>query len=155
MTILDVADHDSLSRLVGKHLATSRWTTVDQSAIDEFGRITHDTHWSHTDPARAVEHGYPGTTVHGYLTLALVSGLFQEAVVIRGAASTVNYGLDRVRFLVPVWAGSRLRLATAIEEVRPTPGWVDVVFDNRMELDGSERPACVARSVLRFISPPS
>lgn len=137
---------------VGQELGVSGWITVDQPMIDAFADLTRDHQFIHVDPARAaVETPFGVTIAHGFLTLSLLPAMAREArPAIAGVRMGLNYGFDRVRFLAPVPAGARLRgrftLARLDEHV---PGEVTVAWDVVVEIEGSERPALVARWIAR------
>jgi acyl dehydratase len=138
-----------LTACVGQEVAVSDWTTVTQAQIDQFADATHDRQWIHVDVARAQAGPFGATIAHGFLTLSLLP-LFFEAVQVREAGMSVNYGLNKVRFMAPVRVGSRLRgrlkllRADAIER-----DGVQLVWGVTVELEGSAKPACVAESVVR------
>ena len=139
--------------LVGQELV-SEWREIAQERIDQFAEATDDPQWIHVDPARA-EQGPFGTTIaHGFLTLSLVVPLFEEALPpLDGYGLTVNYGLNRVRFTAPVPVGSRIRGRFRIEAVDEVAGGEQATVAATVELEGSERPACVAEALFRFLRP--
>ena len=142
----------ALADFVGSPLGVSEWTTVSQERIDAFAAATGDRQWIHCDPARAErESPFGGTVAHGYLTLSLAPALLATIVRVGGATAAVNAGIDRMRLSAPVPAGSRLRLAAEIANVRNVPGGaVRVAFRLRFEVEGSARPACTATVVYLY-----
>ncbi len=142
----------ALSDFVGSPLGVSEWTTVSQERIDTFAAATGDRQWIHCDPVRAErESPFGGTVAHGYLTLSLAPALLETIVIVRGATSVVNVGIDRMRLSAPVPAGSRVRLAAEIANVRSVPGGaVRVAFRLRFEVEGGARPACNATVVYLY-----
>jgi acyl dehydratase len=140
-----------LAGLAGRDLGASDWLLVDQERIDAFAETTTDHQWIHVDRARAAA-GPLGTTVaHGMLTLSLAVGrLLDELLVVDDADLLLNYGFDRVRFTSPVPAGSRVRLGGRVSTVVPRPDGVRVTVELRMELEGSEKPCCVAELLLLY-----
>ncbi len=147
-------DIDSLAAHAGRELACSDWLEVTQARIDAFAAATGDRQWIHVDPERARRESPHGTTVaHGYLTLSLLPALLQSCLRVDGAAMAVNYGLDRVRFPAPVPAGGRLRARVALEEASPAGDWVQAHWLATIELEGGERPVCVARMLARYYRP--
>lgn len=140
---------EDLHALVGENLGSSSWAAVTQDQIDGFADVTGDHQWIHTDPERA-ESGPFGTTIaHGYLTLSLLVPLLEQVLVIENRSSSINYGLDKVRFPAPVPAGSRVRLSATLAEATEVDSGVQVKVDCVFQVEGQERPACVARAVLR------
>ena len=142
-----------IEELVGQELV-SPWLEIAQARIDEFARATDDPQWIHTDPERAAAGPFGTTIAHGFLTLSLVVPLFGQALpAVEGYGMTLNYGLNRVRFTSPVPVGSRIRGHFRVEDVE------DVAFGKQarvavtIELDGQEKPACVAEALFRFLSP--
>lgn len=142
---------DHLPSLVGTDLGRSEWLTVDQKRIDAFADATGDSQWIHTDPMRAKDGPFGTTISHGYLTLALVIPLFAELLDVRGVTTKLNYGLGKVRFPAPVRVDSRVRLAATVTDVTDVPGnGLQLTFDAVVEVEGEDKPACVAQPVFRF-----
>lgn len=147
MTV-DAAD---LPRHVGLELGPSRPVLIDQPLIDAFARITGDEHWIHTDVERA-RRELPGGVplAHGYLLLALITGLMSDLLEVRFERA-LNYGLNRVRFTRPVGAGSQVRLFVKLQEALPLEtGGIRLTSACRMAIDGDERPAFVAETISIF-----
>ena len=140
---------DDLKGRVGQELGVSDWLEVTQAAIDAFADATGDHQWIHVDPERAAGGPFGGTIAHGYLTLSLLIPLFSDLLEITGVRMSVNYGLEKVRFPSPVPAGGKIRLAGKVAEVTDIDDGVQMVLDFTIELDGSAKPACVARAVYR------
>ena len=136
---------------VGEHLGYSRWHEVTQQQVDMFAEATGDHQWIHVDPERAArESPFGGPIAHGYLTLSLAPALLSEVVSVSGIAMGVNYGCNRVRFPAPVEVGSRLRLGASLESVDDIAGGAQVVMGLRFEVEGKEKPSCVAEAVYRY-----
>lgn len=144
-----VRSPEDIHALVGEGIGTSEWFEVTQDHIDGFADLTGDHQWIHTDPERAASGPFGTTIAHGYLTLSLLVPLLEEVLVIENRASSVNYGLDKVRFPAPVPSGSRVRLTATLAEATDVDSGVQVKVDCVFEVEGQERPACVARAVLR------
>ncbi|MFC4855929.1 MaoC family dehydratase [Actinophytocola glycyrrhizae] len=140
---------DELLALAGADLGRTEWRTVTQEQVNTFADATGDHQWIHVDPERAASGPFGGAIAHGYLTLSLIIPLFGELLVIDGIAMSVNYGLEKVRFPSPVPVGRRIRLAGAVAAVEPVKGGVQMLLDFTVELEGSDKPACVARAVYR------
>jgi acyl dehydratase len=137
---------------VGKPLGTSAWLSVTQDRIDGFADATGDHQWIHVDAERAKAGPFGKTIAHGYLTLSLVNAFLPEIVEVRGVAMGVNYGCDKVRFPAPVPVGSRIRgvgQLVAAEEVKG--GAVQATVRVTVEIEGSERPACVVDTISRYV----
>jgi acyl dehydratase len=137
--------------LAGSDLGVSDWLTIDQARIDRFAEASGDQQWIHVDPERAASGPFGTTIAHGYLTLALVVPLLWQLVTFPEESMTVNYGLNKVRFPAPVPVGGRVRLRAAVDSVAEGPRGADIVFSLTVELDGSSKPACVAKAVYRHI----
>jgi acyl dehydratase len=135
--------------LIGQDNGTTDWILIDQAKINGFAEVTGDHQWIHVDIERAT-HGPFGTPIaHGFLTLALLP-VFSYAgkYMIEGAKMSINYGLNKVRFINPVPVGSRVRskmVITAIEEKKP--GQILVTNTHTIEIEGQEKPACVAEAL--------
>ncbi len=139
--------------LIGQELV-SEWRTIEQERIDQFARATDDPQWIHIDPEAAAAGPFGTTIAHGFLTLSLVVPMFAEALPpLEGYGMTLNYGLNRVRFTSPVPSGSRIRGRFRLEDVE------EVAFGKQgrvavtIELEGQEKPACVAETLFRFLNP--
>lgn len=138
-----------LRAAINQDLGPSEWFEITQDRIDRFAEATDDFQWIHVDPERAANGPFGSTIAHGYLTLSLVPKLIREYYTVEGAAMTVNYGLNRVRFVSPVPVGSRLRARSTIVEVADVGDAVQVTLRTTIELEGAERPACVVDGVTR------
>jgi len=142
--------------LIGKEgvvLEPSDWLKIEQDRIDEFGRVTGDLQWIHVDPERAKTGPFGATIAHGYLTLSLVNLFMPQMIEIRGMASGVNVGTDRLRFVSPVRVGSRIRgtaVIVSVEEVKQ--GAIQAIIRVTVEIEGEERPACVVDTINRYFS---
>ena len=148
--MIDV-DVRTLAEKVGTEVAVSDWMTITQDAINRFAEATADRQWIHIDPDRAGrESPYKTTIAHGFLTLSLLSALLRSAVNPSGARMAVNYGLNRVRFVAPVPAGSRIRGRFTLGSVEETGGAIQAVWGAVVEREGSEKPVCVAEWVVRY-----
>lgn len=138
----------ALKRLV---LGPSDWLTVTQEKISAFAEATGDRQWIHVDPDRARTSTFGTTIAHGFLTLSCIPVFGEQLISFAGPVVGINYGVNRVRFAAPVPSGARIRGTVALTEIAPIPGGVQVLEDWTIELEGSERPACVAQCVVRFL----
>jgi acyl dehydratase len=140
-----------LGELVGREVALSEWVEVSQARIDSFAEATEDRQWIHTDPERAArESPFRGAIAHGFLTLSLLSELGRTAMTVGGVRMGINYGLNRVRFVSPVPAGSRVRgrfTLSALEEMR---GGAQATWAVSVEREGGNKPCCVAEWLVRY-----
>jgi len=141
---------DQLRSAVGTHLGYSGWHTVDQAQINAFADATGDHQWIHVDPERAKAGPFGTTIAHGYLTLSLAPVLTGEILTVNGISMGVNYGTNKVRFPSPVKVDSRVRAGAELASVEEVPGGVQVVVKLTYEVEGQEKPACVAETVARF-----
>ncbi|ROP36041.1 MaoC family dehydratase [Saccharothrix texasensis] len=139
-----------LLALAGHDLGHTGWREITQDRVDTFADAADDHQWIHVDPERAAAGPFGGTIAHGYLTLSLIIPMFGELLAVEGVRMSVNYGLDKVRFPSPVRVGDKIRLAGRVVSVDEVAGdGVQLVLDFTVEIDGSEKPACVARAVYR------
>lgn len=137
----------------GLSLGASAWMTVEQSMIDAFAVLTGDHQWIHIDPVRAASGPFGGTIAHGYFTLSLVNGFLPDLIDVRGFSAGVNVGADYLRFLAPVPVGSRLRCAGEIRKVETVKGGaIQATYRMTMEIEGSDRPACVVDAIARYLT---
>src|SRR6059058_2020622 len=134
---------------VGQELGPSDWMTVDQAIIDKFAEATGDHQWIHVDVERARKEMPGGKTIaHGYLTLALVPRMAATLLEVTRRSRGINYGSNKIRFISPVRAGSRIRLRQRILSADEVPGdGVRVTSEMTVEVEGQERPALVAELI--------
>jgi acyl dehydratase len=145
---------EELKGLVGETIGPSDWREVTQDLINRFADISRDHQWIHVDVERAKTESPFGTTVaHGNLTLSMIDGFRQSLMESSGFRMGVNYGWNRVRFPAPVPSGSRIRASIEVLSVDEIGGgWHQVVQRWTVEVEGSEKPACVAESVSRLLA---
>jgi acyl dehydratase len=145
---------DSIAALrerVGQTVGVSDWFKVEQERIDAFAEATEDRQWIHTDPERAARESPFGSTIaHGFLTLSLLSALMRDALSVGGVHMGVNYGLNRVRFVSPVPAGARIRGRFALMTVDAVHGGTQAIWGVTVEVEGAEKPCCVAEWLVRY-----
>ena len=153
MSTVEIQGIEGLKALQGQEIGPSEWRTVTQEDIDTFADLTGDHQWIHTDVERAKTESPFGTTIaHGNLTLSLIDGLRIELLKSTGFKLGVNYGWNKVRFPAPVPSGSRIRATAEIVEIEEVGGgWFQIVTRFKVEVEGVEKPACVADSVGRAL----
>jgi acyl dehydratase len=140
-----LADH------VDQEVGSSDWLMVDQERINKFAEATDDHQWIHTDPERAAkESPFGGTIAHGFLTLSLITTLFENAVRVDGVRMGVNYGINAVRFMAPLPAGTRVRGRFRLAEVTEIRGGVQATWAVRVEREDFPKPCCTAECVVRL-----
>ena len=145
-----IHDPARLRQAVGTELFVTEWTVITQEVIDRFAQATGDFQWIHVDVARARKESPFGTTIaHGFLTLSLLAKFYNEGFHPAFARMGLNYGLNRVRFITPVKAGSRLRGRFRLEGVDDIAGGVQLRWLATAEIEGEARPACVAEFINR------
>ena len=144
---------EGLKALQGRRIGPTEWREVTQRDIDDFARLSGDHQWIHVDVERAKKESPFGTTIaHGNLTLSMIDGLRRDLISSTGFKLGVNYGWNRVRFPAPVPAGSRVRASAEVTELEEVGGgWWQVVTRFTVEVEGSDKPACVADSVGRAL----
>jgi acyl dehydratase len=131
-------------------IAVSEWIEISQPLIDGFAMVTGDAQWIHTDPARAADSPFGSTIAHGFLTLSLFSRMLSTALSVSGAAMTINYGLNKVRFIEPVPAGSHVRGTFAVADLQPFDRALQVTRRVTVEREGASRPCCAAEWLVRY-----
>lgn len=141
----------NIEAFVGRELGVSGWVTMNQQRIDQFADCTEDHQWIHVDAERAKRDSPLGTTiVHGYLTLAMLApSTFEVVVKPAGISQALNYGLDRVRFIAPVKAGSRVRNRIKLLAAEDRGGGrMLLTTENTIEIEGEEKPALIANALV-------
>jgi acyl dehydratase len=142
-------DFNELKAAVGTEVGASDWIEITQDRINKFAEATGDEQWIHVDVERAARESPGGTTIaHGLLSLSLIPMFMRGIIGLKGLRNTLNYGANRIRYLTPVRAGSRLRgrvAVTAAEDVPPDA--LRVTYNVTIEIEGGKRPACVAEVI--------
>ena len=142
-------DFDEIKAAVGTEIGVSHWVDVTQERITQFAEATGDEQWIHIDVKRA-QHELPGksTIAHGLLTVSLVPEFVRSVMGLEGIRSTLNYGANRIRYLAPVPAGSKLRGRISITEAEDAPNnGLRVTYAITIEIEGGKRLACVAEMI--------
>jgi acyl dehydratase len=145
-----VHDFADAGGLAGTDLGYTDWLEVTQDRIDLFAEATDDHQWIHVDPERATRGRFGAPIAHGFLTLSLAVRFWSELFDLTDVTAKVNYGLDKVRFVSPVTVGSRVRMSALIAEVTEVPGGYEFVVDQTIQIEGTARPALVARARYRY-----
>jgi acyl dehydratase len=148
MAIVDVEHARDLAAWSGRSLGVTAWSTITQATIGAFADVTGDDHWIHVDAGRAAREIPGGRTIAHGLLLSLIPALQRQIIHIRRRGHGLNYGYDRVRFVRPVACDARLRLAQTLVEARPADGGTRLTLDSEIELEGSDKPALVARGII-------
>jgi acyl dehydratase len=148
VTVVNLAD---LGELVGREVATSDWLVVTQDRIDAFADATGDHQWIHVDSERArTDTPFGATIAHGFLTLSLISAMMRDAVTVNGPRMTLNYGLNRVRFVSPVPSGSRVRARIALGRIEDLGDSIQATWSVTVDREGGDKPAMVAEWIVRY-----
>ncbi len=137
---------------VGEEIGTSDWVEITQDRVDRFADATGDHQWIHVDVERASEGPFGGTIAHGYLTLSLLPWLGSQVFEVNAPGAMLNYGLNKVRFPNPVKVGSRVRAKVAVGEVTEIPAGRQLTLRYVIEIEGQDKPACVAETVVLLLS---
>ncbi len=140
---------------IGREIGTSDWFLIDQHRIDQFADCTDDHQWIHVDAARAASGPFGTTIAHGFLTLSLIPAMSEciQLPVDRGQVQmTVNYGLNAVRFIQPVPVNSQVRSRVVLARVEEkSPGRILLTYKHTVEIQGQDKPACVAEMLALLI----
>jgi len=153
MATVEIDGLEGARALVGQTVGPTAWREVTQDDIDLFARLSGDDQWIHVDVERAKSESPFGQTIaHGNLTLSLIDGFRKQLFSVTGVKLGVNYGWNKVRFPAPVPAGSRVRASAELVSVEELDGgWFQQVTRFTLEVEGSEKPCCVADSVGRAL----
>lgn len=135
---------------VGDTLGPCDWVVVEQDRINQFADATDDHQWIHVDPEKAANGPFGACIAHGFLTLSLVNKFLPQLIEVQNTTMGVNYGCDKVRFPNTVKVNQRIRGVGEILGVEEKPGAVQVTIRVQVEVEGEERPACVADTISRF-----
>ncbi|MEZ0365515.1 MaoC family dehydratase [Mycobacterium sp. pUA109] len=144
---------NELAALQGQSIGHSDWVTITQEAVNLFADATGDHQWIHVDPERAANGPFGTTIAHGYMTLSLLPQLMHTMYRVDGLKMAVNYGLNKVRFPSPVPVGSKVRAEGSVVNVDDLgDGAYQVTLSTTVEVEGAAKPACVAESVVRYMT---
>ena len=142
---------DEVSAAIGEELGTSEWLTIDQERVNVFADATGDHQWIHVDADQAKAGPFGTTIAHGYLTLALIPMLGKQVYTVHGTSMGINYGLGKVRFPSVVPVGSRVRASVELADVVDKPQGKQVTVRTTVEIEGGDKPACVAESIALYV----
>jgi acyl dehydratase len=137
---------DDLESLVGEHIGTSDWHTIDQDRVNMFAEATGDHQWIHVDVERATQM-LGGPIAHGFLTLSLLPMLSAEVLNVSGVSRGINYGSNKMRFTNMVPVGSKVRLSQKCVSVAPKAGGKQMNVESTIEIEGQDRPALVVEGI--------
>ena len=153
MATVEVKGIEGLRELQGKTIGPTEWRRITQEDIDTFAELSGDDQWIHVDTERAAKESPFGTTIaHGNLTLSAIDGLRRQLIDSTGFKLGVNYGWNKVRFPAPVPAGAKIRASAEVTQIDEVgDGWYQVVTRFTVEVEGSDKPCCVADSVGRAL----
>jgi acyl dehydratase len=135
---------------VGRRIGPTEWQQMTQERVNQFAEVTGDHNFIHVDPARARQTPFGGTIAHGYLTLSLLAPISQQLLVVTDAATSVNYGLNKVRFPAPLPVGAEFRGLGELIEVTPFESGVQVAATFTVEVKGAAKPALAAECLFRY-----
>lgn len=143
---------DEIRKYEGEELGVGDWFEITQERINQFADATNDHQWIHVDPERAKEGPFGQTIAHGFLTLSMIPALGGGGgLPVEGVKMGINYGLDRARFIAPVPVGSKVRARRKLLEAKEAKdGSIQLKTEVTVELEGSEKPACVAETLTRL-----
>ena len=137
---------NDFNTMIGRDLPAGNWYTVNQEMINDFANATLDKQWIHVDEKRAAQESpFKSTVAHGFMSVAMISRMLEEAFFIKSIKMGLNYGLNKVRFPNPVPVNSELRMLSSIKEIESLANnGIKVTFTCIIEIKGQEKPACVA-----------
>ncbi len=143
---------EEIEAAVGEQIGTTDWIEITQKRVNEFADATGDHQWIHVDVAKAKEGPFGGTIAHGYLTLSLIPWLGSMLFNLQTPGAKLNYGVNKVRFPNPVLVGSRIRSTVTINAVVDIPAGKQLTVGHVVEIEGQDKPACVAETVVLLLS---
>lgn len=141
---------EELLTKVGERLGETEWMEIDQDRINLFADATGDHQWIHVDPVKAKDGPFGACIAHGYLTLSLVNYFLPQIIDVQGISMGVNVGLDRVRFPSPVAVGSKIRGVGELVSAEEMKGGIQSVVRVTVEIEGHDKPACIADTISRY-----
>ncbi len=146
MAQVHISDFTEFKTLVGKELPIGEWLTITQEMINNFAKATQDFQWLHVDLEKVKQHSpFKKPIAHGFMSIAILSKLLMDLIVVNSATMGINYGLNKVRFPSPVLVDSNIRLHTTISEIESYgENGLKITWNCKVEIQGIEKPACVA-----------
>lgn len=145
-------DLNEFAAAQGGQLGPTEWMEISQDRVNLFADATDDHQWIHIDPQRAADGPFGGTIAHGLLTLSLLPHFSHQLYRVDGIKLAVNYGYNKVRFITPVKVGARIRARGEVTAINKLEGAVQATTTITVEIEGSEKPAAVAESIIRYIA---
>lgn len=143
---------EEIEAAAGEELGSTAWQQVTQEQVDQFAEATGDHQWIHVDVERAKDGPFGGTIAHGYLTLALIPSMSDQVMRLETPGARLNYGVNKVRFPNPVPVGARVRGHVTIAEVTAMPAGRQLTLKYVIEIEGQDKPACVAETVVLLLA---
>ncbi len=143
---------EEIEAAAGEELGSSDWVEITQERVDQVAEATGDHQWIHVDVEKAKQGPFGGTIAHGYLTLSLVPWLGSQVFSLETPGAKLNYGVNKVRFPSPVPVGSRVRAKVAVDQVADVPAGKQLTMKYVVEIEGQDKPACVAETVVLLLS---
>jgi acyl dehydratase len=143
---------EEIEAATGEEIGTTDWVEITQERVDQFADATGDHQWIHVDVEKAKDGPFGGTIAHGYLTLSLVPWLGSQVFELDTPGAKLNYGVNKVRFPNPVRVGSRVRARVSVGEVTDIPAGKQLTLKYVVEIEGQDKPACVAETVVLLLS---
>nr|WP_090340875.1 MaoC family dehydratase [Mycolicibacterium malmesburyense]CRL70466.1 acyl dehydratase [Mycolicibacterium malmesburyense] len=145
------SDLDEFIAAEGSQLGPTEWLEVTQDRVNLFADATEDHQWIHVDPEKAANGPFGGTIAHGLLTLSLLPHFSHQLYTVGNVTMAINYGYNKVRFITPVKVGAKIRARGELTKIDQLDGAVQSMMTTTIEIEGSEKPAAVAESIVRFI----
>jgi acyl dehydratase len=143
---------EEIESAVGEEIGTTDWVEITQERVDRFADATGDHQWIHVDVEKAAEGPFGGTIAHGYLTLSLIPWLSSQVFALETPGAKLNYGVNKVRFPNPVRVGSQVRATVSVGSVTDIPAGKQLTMKYVVAIDGQDKPACVAETVVLLLS---
>lgn len=142
---------DEFVAATGSQLGPTDWLPVEQDRVNKFADATDDHQWIHVDPELAADGPFGGTIAHGLLTLSLLPHFMHQLYTVNNVAMAINYGFNKVRFITPVRVGAKVRARSEIANVQKLDGAVQATLVTTIEVEGSQKPAAVIESIIRYV----
>jgi len=150
--MLKIKDLTELKNKEGHSFPSSKWVTISQDMINQFADVTGDHQWIHVDVERAKKETPFGSTIaHGFLTLSLLPQLSYTLYEVESAKMGFNYGADKLRFINPVKAGSKVRMTATLKKVDIGQGNGKVYMECVVEIEGETKPALIYEMISMII----
>lgn len=142
---------EDFRELEGRELFASAPIEITKADIQAFCRATGNEEWIHWDEERCIENQLGGIIAPAFMASALVSKAFFDNIEINfDKVSALFMGVDRLRLINPVVAGSKLIVTVTLKEIEDRHKGIAAHYDVLFTLEASNQAACSGTFIIRY-----